>query len=159
MKERTRAITVLIAVLILGCLIGAVGSRIYYAKYDRATTDAVRGDFPFPQPRRERLPELLEMSSEQEARFEEIMAESRERLDALGKEQLPKIGTVIEETNEEIQSLLSDEQKAKLKAFLTDVERQRNERQRDQGPRGPRGDRGPRGERGFGPPPPPQHRE
>jgi len=147
-RERTRAIAVLVAVFILGCLVGAAGSWLRYAKYGGAATRVAEGGPP--PPRQERLPELLDMSSEQEARFEEIMAESRQRLDALRLEQRPKIDAVIEETNQKFHAILDEGQKAKLEAFLADLDRQRGR----EGRRGP----GPRdGERDFGPPPPWRH--
>jgi Spy/CpxP family protein refolding chaperone len=150
MRERTRAIAVLLAVLVLGCLIGAAGFWSHYAKHGDAQVDEMdkRRGGPPPQ-RRERLPQLLGMTSEQETRFEEIMDESRQQLDALRMEQRPKIDAVIEETNRKIQTILNDEQKMKLDAFLADVERERG--------RDGHGGGGPRDGRGFGPPPPPRH--
>ncbi|MDR0843538.1 MAG: periplasmic heavy metal sensor [Acidobacteriota bacterium] len=146
MRERTRAIAVLLAVLVLGCLVGAAGSWFHYVKHGDAQVDEVdkRRGGPPPQ-RRERLPQLLGMTSEQETQFEKIMDESRQQLDALRVEQRPKIDAVIEETNRKIQTILNDEQKMKLAAFLADVERER----------GREGHGGPRDGRGFGPPPPP----
>lgn len=149
MRERTRAIAVLVAVLALGCLIGAAGTWIRYGRRAAGSTPASLGA-PQPPPPRVRLPELLDMSSEQESRFEAIMAESRQRLDALRLEQRSKIDAVIDETNKKIHGILDDAQKAKLDAFLVDVEKRRGGEGRGEG-RGA----GPHGERGFGPPPPP----
>jgi hypothetical protein len=144
-----RAIAVLITVLFLGCLIGAAGSWLRYGNYGNIRqVDGRQGDSS-ALPRRyyeQRLSELLELTPEQKARFENVMKKSRQELDALSKEQRLKIGTVIEETNKEIYSILNAEQEAKLEAFLNDINSRRER------------ERGTRGERGSGLPPKPQDR-
>ena len=140
MKARMRAIAVLIAVLLLGCLIGAAGSWLRYGKYGNVRADEKQEDSPLMSGRYEqRLPELLGMTSEQKARFEDIMKGSRRELDALSREQRLKINAVIEQANKEILSILENEQKAKLETFLNDVNRRR-----DRGSRGERGSRLPK---------------
>jgi len=140
-KARLRAIAVLITVLLLGCLIGAAGSWLRYGKYTRVQADERQEELPvLTQHNEQRLPELLGMTSEQEAQFEDVMKESRQELDAMSREQRLKIDAVIADANRKIRSILNDEQKTRLEKSLEDVNRRR--------------EHGSRGERGFGSPSP-----
>jgi len=138
-KDRVRACIVLIAVFILGCLLGAAGSYLGVKKYSKHQA-AARDYGPPPPHGRPRLPELLEMTHDQEVRFGEIMKESRRRLDALRMEQRPKIEAIIEETNQKISSILNEKQQKKYQEFLNDLKKWRSKE--------PHGSR-------FGPPPGP----
>ena len=135
MKTRIQAIAVLVAVLLLGCLIGATGSWLRYGKRMNVQADERREEALSLSQRGERqLPELLGMTSEQKVRFEDVMKESREELDVLSREQQLKIDAVIAEANKKIHSILNDEQKTKLETSLKDVNRRR-----EHGSRGSRG--------------------
>jgi Spy/CpxP family protein refolding chaperone len=132
-----RAIAVLIPVLFLGCLIGAAGSWLRYGKHMGVQAGERRGNPSLPsQHQEQQLSELLEMTSEQKARFEDIMKESRQELDVLSREQQLKIGAVIAQANEKILAILNDEQKTKLENSLEEANR--------------RHEHGSRGERGSG---------
>jgi hypothetical protein len=141
-KDRVLASIVLIAVFILGCLLGAAGSYFGIKKYTKHQT-ATRDYGPPPPHGRPQLFELLEMTKEQTVRFGEIMKESRRHLDALQMEQRPKIEAVLEETNRKIASILNEKQQKKYQEFLKDLRRWRS--------REPRGGR-------FGPPPNPDRK-
>lgn len=138
MKDRVRAIVVLIAVFLIGCLLGISGSYFWFKKYSSAQNIIQREYGPPPPHGRQRLPEFLNMTPEQETRFGEIMQETRRKLDAVQMEQRPKIDAVVEEANQQISSILNEQQKKKFLDYLQDI---KNWRSRDHG------------NRRFGPPP------
>jgi Spy/CpxP family protein refolding chaperone len=141
-KERPRAIAVLISVFLLGCILGSAGSYFYFKKYSKLPMMAREGGPPPPHGQR-RWPELLQMTPEQDARFNEIMRESRQRLDALSIEQGQKIRSVLAETNQKISSILDDKQRKKFEELLKEIESWRSRERRD---------------RRFGPPPGPDRK-
>jgi Spy/CpxP family protein refolding chaperone len=119
--DRPRALAVLVAVLLVGCIAGAAGSY-YYLKQDVETRRSRREEGPpFPQGR-QRLPELLQLTPEQDARFREIMMGSRKQLEALRAEQIPKIDAIRAETNRQFSDILNPEQQKKFEAFLREWE-------------------------------------
>jgi Spy/CpxP family protein refolding chaperone len=130
-----RAIAVLVAVLFLGCFIGATGSWLRYGKNTNVQAAEKQETLQLlPQRQEQRLPELIGMTPDQKAQFEDVMRESRQELDSLSREQRLKIDTVIMEANKKIRSILDGEQKTKLETFLEDVDRRR-----EHGSRGERG--------------------
>ena len=137
MKERPRAIAVLISVFLLGCILGSGGSYFYFKKYSNPPMIS-REDGPPPPHGLRRWPELLQMTPEQDARFKEIMRESRQKLDALSVQQSQKIQSILTETNQKISSILDDKQRDKFQDLLRDIENWRSRERRD---------------RRFGPPP------
>jgi hypothetical protein len=139
-KDRVRAFIVLIAVFVFGCFLGAAGSYFWFVKYSKPTV-ASRENGPPPPHGRPRLPELLEMTQDQEFRFGEIIKESRRQLDALQTEQQPKIEAVVEATNQKISSILDEKQRIKYLSFLEELKKWRS--------------REPHGGGRFGPPPDP----
>jgi len=154
-KERPRAIAVLISVFLLGCILGSAGSYFYFKKYAKPSMMS-RGDGPPPPHGLRRWPELLQMTPEQDTRFKEIMRESRQKLDVLSMEQGQKIQSVLAETNQQISSILNDAQRKKFEELLKEIESWRSQDRRDRrfGP-SPRPDRrisgGPQGTSPGGP--------
>jgi Spy/CpxP family protein refolding chaperone len=146
-KERPRAIAVLITVFLLGCVLGSAGSYFYFRKYSRPPMISREVGHPPPHGMR-KWPELLQMSQEQDTRFKEIMKESREKLDALSMDQGKKIQSVLSETNQKISSILDENQRKKFEELLKEVEAWRSRERRDRrfGPP-------PGSDRRFGPPP------
>ena len=142
MRNRARAWAILIAVFLLGSLLGAGGAFFWSRTHPGPGWAHPQGSPPPPRGHR-RLPELLEMTPEQEARFGEIMKESRRQLDALQTEQQPRIEAVLAETNQKISSILDAAQQKKFADYLEDIKRWRSPDGRD---------------RRFGPPPGPAHR-
>ncbi len=142
MKDRPRALIVLIAVFLLGCLSGILGSYLWSRRYPEASLPIARD---IRQPRdqgRQRMSDLLGLTPEQERRFREIMEESRRKLMELQKEQMPKVEAIRNETNREFSEVLNEEQRRKFEAFLEEWQKRRG--------------RGPRGPESPPPPPPPQ---
>ena len=146
--NRPKALAVLIAVFLLGAILGSAGS--YYWS-SRTSVSKDRYAENKPPPRRPRLPDLLEMTQDQRDRFGEIMSEFRMQLEALQKEQEPKIEAFQKEqapkfealrteTDRKILSILNEEQRIKYNELA---------KEREKRMRVPRG-------RGFAPPPPSQ---
>ena len=150
MTNRPQALAVLVAVFLLGGVLGSAGS--YYWLKKNPTVDSKTNENDRRPPReRSNFRKLLNLTPEQEKRIFEIMSERRKQLDALQREQAPKIEALrreqapkIEafwaETNRQISEILKPEQRKKFEEFLS----QMRERMRPQ-----------RG-RNFEPPPPPE---
>jgi Spy/CpxP family protein refolding chaperone len=161
--NRPRAFAVLVAVFLVGCIAGASGSY-YWLKKDTDIRSRHRDEGPPGPQGRQRWMQLLhslQLTSEQDAQFKEIMAESRKQVEPLWKQQEPllkqmeplrrqldairdsqfdKLDAIRAETNRKLSAILNPEQKKLFEAFLKESEEMRR--------RPPRG-------RDFGPPPPP----
>jgi hypothetical protein len=148
-NDRPRALAVLIAVFLLGGILGSAGTYFWLRKHPGLQIEAQRTNAP-SAPGRARRPDLLQLTPDQQARFGEIMTESRKQLDALRIEQIPKIEAIRSETNRRLSSILNEEQRKKFDAFLKEMESRRTRPSR-----GRRFERPPDGNRepGFGPPP------
>jgi hypothetical protein len=145
-KDRPRALAVLIAVFLAGCLAGAAGSYFYFKKSldsGRRAPDfgdgAMRGS-PMPRPGPMNFKELLQLTPEQDAQFKQILGESRKRMtefrkqaDAFHGEQDAKIKAIISEMNRKLNTILNEEQKKKFEAWQKEFEsmRRRPPRRRD----------------------------
>jgi hypothetical protein len=137
MTDRPRALAVLIAVFLAGCIVGAGG---YYFWLKKTAAPAFQGreiDRPPRGPERQRRPDFLQLTPEQQKRFGEIMAESRKQLDALRNEQAPKFDAIRSETNGKLRAILNEEQKKKFEAFLKEMESRREREPRRRGPEPP----------------------
>lgn len=149
MTDRPRALIILIAVFLLGCITGTIGAYIW-SKKSLDFRAPMMGSGPQVRGQgRQRMTDLLKLTPEQESRFREIMAESRRKLGELQKEQIPKIEAIRIETNRKFSETLNEEQRKKFEAFLKQWQ--------DRGDRPPRGRDSelPPRNRGLGPPPPP----
>ena len=76
--------------------------------------------------------DFLQLTSEQENRFREIIAESRKQLDQLRADEAPKIGAIRAETNRKLKAILNQEQQNKFESFIKEME---SRRRRGQGGR------------------------
>jgi Spy/CpxP family protein refolding chaperone len=138
MKDRMRALAVLVAVFLLGGVIGA--SVFYYlpGKPQRYSTPGEgRNGSSIRIQEHQRLPNFLELTQEQQTQFREIMAESWKQLDALRIEQTPKIKAIQAETNRRLLEILNPEQQEKFKAFLEEMKNRRERSSRRRGPAPP----------------------
>jgi len=163
MTDRPRALAVLIAVFLLGCIVGAGGSYLWLRSSRSTERRAMQGFPPGPpqggRQSRQRMRELLQLTPEQEEKFGEIMAESRKQMDAVRaqdqpkieaifSEQQPKIQAIFAETNRKLMSVLNQDQQKKFEALWKEMSKRRG-----RSPYGGRnGERN--GGRGMGPPPP-----
>ncbi len=126
MKDRLRALAVLVAVFLVGIIIGAAGSFFWL----KPSTDAVRtfDDVP-PPPKTEMtrppFPEL-NLTEEQKKQFEGIMAETRkkfEETEALKRDQMIDLDkrrdVILTEHNRKVGAILDEDQKMKFDSFVS----------------------------------------
>jgi uncharacterized membrane protein len=123
--DRPRALAVLIAVFLVGCIIGSAGSFIWMKRPFGPFNQEIRNGSPGPGQERRRMADLLQLTPEQQTRFREIMAESRRQLFQLQLEQSPKIQTIRNETNRRLLSILNEEQQKKFEGFVKEMENRR----------------------------------
>ena len=140
MKDRPRALAVLIAVFLLGCLAGSAGSYFWLKKstdlgVSRRPPDfrngAIKND-RMPRPEPPNFKEILQLTPEQQAQFQKIigesrikMAEFRKQTDAFHFEQDAKIKAVISEMNLKLGLILNEEQKKKFASWQKEFENTR----------------------------------
>lgn len=124
MKDRPRAIAVLVAVFLAGCILGSAGSYSWmrWQQEPRSEQPADGSSSRRQQQERWHLPTLLQLTPEQHARYSEIMAESRRELEGLRSEQAPKIREIIVKTNRRISEILTEEQRKKFDDFIREIE-------------------------------------
>jgi hypothetical protein len=125
MNDRLRALTVLAAVFLLGCMIGAAcflvwGGKVVAARGSRPGDSFGRGERPF------RLVERLNLSHDQELQVRRILNESRKQMDAVRAESAPRYAAIRAEMDRTISVLLSEEQKKKFEEFRKEMEFRRN---------------------------------
>jgi hypothetical protein len=144
-KDRPRALAVLVAVFLLGCLAGSAGSYFWFKKSldsSRRLPDLREGatkEGPRPRPEPPRFKQILDLTPEQDAQFNQIVAESRKQMsefrkqtDAFHSEQDNKIKAIISEMNRKINVILNEEQKKKFAAWQKEFDsRRRSPRRRD----------------------------
>ena len=151
MKDRPRALAVLISVFLLGCIIGAGGSYFWFRNLSVPARRAGQGPPPGSPAGHPRMEELLQLTKEQESQFGKIMEESRRKIDAvraqdepkiraLFSEQQPKIEAILADTNRKLMAILNEDQQKKFESLWQEMSKRR---------RGP-----PRGGRGMEPHPP-----
>jgi len=122
MRDRPRALTVLISVFLVGCVLGAAGSFFWSRRTLQVFREALPGNPAFQRGHgHQKLSDLLQLTPEQEARFRQIMAESRKNLEALQEEQKPRLEAIRSETNRKITAILNEEQRERFTAFLEET--------------------------------------
>jgi hypothetical protein len=137
-KDRPRALAVLVAVFLVGCLAGSTGSYFYFKKSldsNRKSADFGDGAMrngPMPRPQPANFREILQLTAEQDAQFKQILGESRKQMtefrkqtEAFHGEQEIKITAAISEMNRKLNSILNEEQKNKFAAWQNDFESKR----------------------------------
>jgi Spy/CpxP family protein refolding chaperone len=126
MKDRPRALSVLVAVFLAGIVIGATGSY-YWFKFPAEAERPFDGRRPAPPPpsnTQERLTfsQILDLTPEQDQQFKQIFEETRRKLEELRQaqeeERYQKIEAIWTETNPKLRAVLDEEQKVKFNDFL-----------------------------------------
>jgi Spy/CpxP family protein refolding chaperone len=163
MTDRPRALTVLIAVFLLGGILGAGGTYWWMERLSASGRAASQDHRPGRGPGRQQMQEILGLTKSQELEFGKIMAESRKqiedlraqqrpqldaifaeqqpKIDAIFAEQQPKVDEILADTNRKVMAILNEDQQKKFQSMWKEMNS--------------RGRRGGRGGRGMEPPPPP----
>jgi len=127
MSTRTRAVAVLIAVLLLGCLLGFAGLRLWQKR-----SEGGHG-FSFLLGRRPevstKFAQRLQLTAEQQAQLKVILEESRRQIDAGRAEMDRKMEGIRADTNRKIAAILTPDQRTKFEQFLTEAGHQRTGRE------------------------------
>ncbi len=132
MNSRKSAIAVIIAVLLIGCLLGAFGIWLWgkRAQNARNMNDRyIQYDYSI------RIFDRLQITSEQEAKLEEILEESREEILACRTELQDRMDSIRAETNEKIAGILDEDQRSTFERLLKESESRRGSSHHDQGHR------------------------
>jgi len=112
--------------LIVGALAGSLGTVIYYKK---RVEKFEAGSLPISERVRivsGRFSDELNLTNEQRIEFEKIVRESQEKILALGRELLPEIEEINEQTFASIKDKLTVEQKDKLEVLIQRMENLRH---------------------------------
>jgi len=118
MSNRARAVAVLIAVLLAGCVIGMAGLRLWEKRSEGGHGDS-RGRMPEVETRFART---LQLSPEQQNQLKLILEESRHQIDATRAEMGQQFDKIRAATNAKIAAILSDEQKKKFEQLLKEAD-------------------------------------
>jgi Spy/CpxP family protein refolding chaperone len=119
MKNRSSALAVIVAVLLIGCLLGVAGYHFLGRGLQKhsAVSDTQR-----TQSHAGRLTGRLQLTKEQEAQLNAILEDSRRQINAGRTELESKLQDIRAKTNERIAAILNDEQKEKFKQLLSEAD-------------------------------------
>jgi len=128
MSNRARALISLIAVFLLGCLVGGGGLYTWQKRVQpvgKSSPPARRGpDGP------RSFAETLKLTPQQQDQFKQIFEDSRRQIDALRAEMEPKFHAVQIQTNQRILASLNEEQKKKFEQMSKEMEARRESMRR-----------------------------
>jgi uncharacterized membrane protein len=151
MTDRPRALIVLIAVFLLGGIVGTGGTYLWMKKSPAPERVEMPGRRPGPSQGRPRMQELLQLTPEQESQFGKIMAESRRQMEALRAEQQPKIEAVLSERQPKMEAIIADTNRKVMAILNKDQQKKFESMWKEMNSRGRRPSRG---GHGMGPQPP-----
>lgn len=130
-NNRPRALAVLIAVFLIGIMIGVAGSYLWL-KPSSEVSRSFEGKRPPPP--RDPWPDLPEfnLTSEQEEKLKPIWKETREKLEALEREMHKKLvegekkrQEIMAENDRRVRAILNEEQKGKFDPWIEQVRKWR----------------------------------
>lgn len=109
--KRAAAITAVLAIGVLGVLVGVLGTHLFYAHKLRRP-----GSFPMMAGQffADRLDRELALSGEQRRAIADILEETRIGADALRDDLRPRIGALMEGASERISAILTPEQRERF---------------------------------------------
>lgn len=127
MKDRPRALAVLVAIFLIGAIIGTAGSYFWFKP--GAVVDKPPDTRRLPSPKGQAPPKFpwneLNMTSEQVEQFREIGKETSAKIETLRKENwkyeadlAEKRNNIWKENNSKIRAILSEEQKVVFDDFM-----------------------------------------
>lgn len=109
--RRAAAISAVLAIGILGVLVGILATHLYYAqKLGRPGSFSTMASDFFA----ERLDRELGLSAEQRAAIAAILEETRIEADSLREEVRPKVGALMEEASDRISEILTADQRRRF---------------------------------------------
>ncbi len=115
MKSRTSALAVILAVLLVGCVLGIAGYHLIqrgsHGRADLSSTGRITGHLG-------RLADQLQLTKEQEKQLGIILEDSRRQIETGRKDWDSKLQGIRTKTNERIASILNEEQKQKFRTIL-----------------------------------------
>jgi Spy/CpxP family protein refolding chaperone len=117
MKNRSSALAVIVAVLLIGCLLGVSG---YHFLGDGPQKHSASPDMQRSRGHAERLTSRLQLTGDQEAQLKAILEDSRRQIAASRTEWDAKLQDIRNKTNERIAALLNEEQKKKFEQLLSE---------------------------------------
>jgi Spy/CpxP family protein refolding chaperone len=122
MKNRSRDIIVLVAVLLAGCLLGIAGNRYFERRFLKSPgySTGLR-----TQSNPERLARRLQLTAEQEVQLKAILEDSRHQINAGTAELESKVEAIRSATNGKIAAILNDEQRKRFQQLLSEAEAHR----------------------------------
>ena len=118
MKNRTRAVEVIVAVLLIGCILGMAGYHFFFEK--RLQTGRAISSTGRVSGHTGRLAERLQLNKEQERQLGEILEDSRRQIETGRKDYDLKLQEIRAKTNEKIGAILNEEQRQKFRQILID---------------------------------------
>jgi len=119
MKNRASALAVILAVLLIGCLLGIGGYHFIGRGFQKHPTVS---DTQRTQSHTERLASRLQLTKEQESQLHAILEDSRRQINAGRTELESKMQTIRAKVNERIAAILNDEQRRKFQQILSEAE-------------------------------------
>jgi len=149
MKDRPRALAVLVAIFLIGIIIGTAGSYFWLKPSTSDTTPLSTPGSSLPpngavRPKPPASPEL-NLTSEQEKQLKEIWSDTREKMQELGREQQGQMAELDKKRNEiwaehdsKIRSVLDEDQEMKLNDWMRKFRDSRERSPRRMGPEQPK---------------------
>ncbi len=116
MKNRARAVVVIVAVLLSGCILGTAGYHFFFEK--RVRTQLAVSNSGHVSGHAGRLAERLQLNKEQEKQLSGILEDSRLQIETGRNEFNSKMQEIRTKTNERIAAILNDEQKQRFQRIL-----------------------------------------
>jgi len=118
MTNRGRIITVLIAVLMSGCLLGVAGLHLYE---ERLSGSRGLAFLTREKGHSNKLIGLLQLTPEQQTQYKAILQDTRREVEASRAEMQRKMVGIRDQANVRIASILNQEQKKKFEQYLKDA--------------------------------------
>ena len=132
MNSRKSAIAVLIAVLLTGCLIGALGFWLW--RNNNQGIPYANGSHGRHDPSI-RIFSRLQLTPEQKNKLQEILDDSRRQINDCQEEMQDKMSNIRTHTNERISSILDEDQKSMFERLLIESESHGGEGHHDRSPK------------------------
>jgi hypothetical protein len=115
MKNRTRALAAIIAVLLIGFILGIAGYRFFERRSHGIPAISSAGRIAHTG----RLAYQLQLTNEQEKQLGIILEDSRREIETERQGWDSKLQAIRAKTNERISSILNNEQKQKFQEILS----------------------------------------